>query len=114
MSPLNRAQRADEGVAIMRTLEAITPLAQIDPKVMMVFNPEAVARELAEINGVPVKVLRSKEQIAAMEEQQAEASQAAQLLEAAPVVGSTVKDLAQAQSLASAAPPQQAPAIFPA
>lgn len=114
VSPLNRAQRADEGVAIMRTLEAVTPLAQIDPRVMMVFDPEAVARELAEINGVPVKVLRSKEQIAAMEEAQAEAAQAQQLLAAAPVVGKTVRDLAQAQTLAGAAPSQQAPAIFPA
>lgn len=114
VSPLNRAQRADEGVAIMRTLEAVTPLAQIDPRVMMVFDPEAVARELAEINGVPVKVMRSKEQIAAMEEAKAQAAQAQQLLAAAPVVGKTVRDLAQAQSLASAAPPQQAPAIFPA
>ena len=114
VSPLNRAQRADEGVAIMRTLEAVTPLAQIDPRVMMVFDPEAVARELAEINGVPVKVMRSKDQIRAMEEAQAQAEQAQQLLAAAPVVGKTVRDLAQAQSLAGAAPPQQVPAIFPA
>lgn len=113
VSPLNRAQRADEGVAIMRTLEAVTPLAQVDPKVLMVFDPEAIARELAEINGVPVKVLRTKQQIAAIEEAQAQAAQAAQLLEAAPVVGKTVRDLAQAQSLAAAAPPQQTPAIFP-
>lgn len=114
VSPLNRAQRADEGVAIMRTLEAVTPLAQIDPKVMMLFDPEAVARELAEINGVPAKVMRSKEQIAAIEQAHAQAAQAQQLLAAAPVVGKTVRDLAQAQSLANAAPPQQAPAIFPA
>ena len=114
VSPLNRAQRADEGVAIMRTLEAVTPLAQIDPKVMMIFDPDAVARELADINGVPAKVMRSKEQVAAIEEAQAQAAQAQQLLAAAPVVGSTVKDLAQAQALAGAAPSQQSPAIFPA
>ena len=98
----------------MRTLEAVTPLAQIDPKVMMLFDPEAVARELADINGVPAKVLRSKEQIAAIEAAQAQAAQAQQLLAAAPVVGKTVKDLASAQSLAGSAPPQQAPALFPA
>jgi len=114
VSPLNRAQRADEGVAILNTLQAIAPLAQIDPKVMMIFNPEAVARELADINGVPAKVLRSPEQIQAMEDQQAEAAQAQQLLAAAPVASGVVKDLAQAQSLAGANPAQQAPAIFPA
>lgn len=114
VSPLNRAQRADEGVAILRTLESIAPLAQIDPAVMMVFDPEAVARELADINGVPMKVMRSREQIEAMQAQQVAQQQAAALLQAAPVVGKTMRDLAQAQTLAGAAPPQQSPNIFPA
>jgi len=114
VSPLNRAQRADEGVAIMNTLQAIAPLAQIDPKVMMIFDPEQVARELADINGVPAKVLRSPEDIKAMDDQAAQAAQAQQLLAAAPVASGVVKDLAQAQSLTGANPAQQAPGIFPA
>lgn len=114
VSPLNRAQRADEGVAILRTLESITPLAQIDPSVMQVFDPQAVARELAEINGVPQKVLRTPEQLEAMQARADAQQQAAALLQAAPVVGRTARDLAQAQSLASAAPPQQAPMSLPA
>ena len=114
VSPLNKAQRAEEGVAILRTLESVTPLAQIDPSVMSVFDPEAIARELADINGVPAKVIRSKEKIQAMKDQQAEASEAQALLQAAPVVSRSAKDLAQAQALAgSAAPNQQAPGIFP-
>jgi hypothetical protein len=113
VSPLNRAQRADEGVAIMNTLQAITPLAQIDPSVMSIFDPEQVARELADINGVPAKVMRSPEQMQAMKDQQAQAAQAQQLLAAAPVASGVVKDLAQAQSMAGANPAQQAPAIFP-
>lgn len=113
VSPLNRAQRAEDGVAIMRTLESVTPLAQIDPGVLDVFDPDAIVRELADINGVPAKVLRSREMVAQMKAQQAQAAQAQQLLAAAPVVSGTVRDLAQAQSLAAAAPAQQAPAIFP-
>jgi hypothetical protein len=112
-SPLNRAQRSDEGVAILRTLESIGPLAQIDPSVMMVFDPEAVARELADINGVPAKVMRTPDQIQAMKQQQASAAQAQQLLQAAPVVSSSMKDLAQAQSLAGNSPSQQTANIFP-
>jgi hypothetical protein len=114
VSPLNKAQRAEEGVAIMRTLESITPIAQIDPSVMMVFDPEGIARELAEINGVPAKIIRSPEQIKQLKDQQAQAQQAQNLLQAAPVVSSSMKDLAQAQALAgSANPNQQAPGIFP-
>jgi hypothetical protein len=114
VSPLNRAQRADEGVAILRTLESISPLAQIDPSVMMVFDPMLVARELADINGVPQKVLRSPEQIAEMQAEAAQAQQAQALLQAAPVIGKTTADLARAQSLAGAAPGQVAPQIFAA
>lgn len=114
VSPLNRAQRAEEGVAIMRTLESVTPLAQIDPSVLDVFDPQAIARELADINGVPAKVIRSEEQLDAIKAQKAQAQQAQALLQAAPVASGVVKDLAQAQSMAAAAPTQQAPAIFPA
>lgn len=113
VSPLNRAQRAEEGVAIMRTLEAITPLAQFDPNVLSVFDPMAIARELADINGVPQKVLRTEEQIEAMEAQKAQAAQAAALMQAAPIASGVVKDLAQAQSLTGAAPSQVLPAIMP-
>jgi hypothetical protein len=113
VSPLNKAQRADEGVAILNTLQAIAPLAQINPGVMDIFDPEAMARELADINGVPAKVLRTADQIAAMKNQQAQAAQAQQLLAAAPVASGVVKDLAQAQSMSGANPGQQAPAIFP-
>ena len=47
VSPLNRAQRAEEGVAILNTLQAISPLAQINPGVLDIFDPQMVARELA-------------------------------------------------------------------
>lgn len=114
VSPLNRAQRSEEGVAILRTLEAVAPLAQVDPKVMMIFDPEAMARELADINGVPAKVMRSAAKVKEMEGAQAQAAQAQQLLAAAPVASGVVKDLAQAQSLAGANPAQVAPNIFPA
>ena len=104
VSPLNRAQRAEEGVAILRTLEAVTPLAQFDPSVLMIFKPEEIARELAEINGVPAKILRSQEEIDQMKMQQAEAAQAQQLLEAAPVIAGSAKNLAETAALAGNQP----------
>lgn len=113
VSPLNRAQRAEEGVAIMQTLQAIAPLAQVDPSVLMVFNPQAIAREMADINGVPAKVLRTEEEVQALKDQEAQASQAQALLQAAPVVSTSIKDLAQAQAMAGSAPQGQLPGIFP-
>jgi hypothetical protein len=105
VSPLNRAQRADEGVAILRTLESVASLAQIDPSVMMVFDPMLIARELAEINGVPQKVLRTTEQVDEMKAAAEQAAQAQALLQAAPILGKTTADLARAQQLAGTEQP---------
>jgi hypothetical protein len=107
VSPLNRAQRAEDGVAIMRSLEAVAPIAQVDPKVMLVFNLPETAREIAEINGMPAKLLRTPEEIEEMEEEIGAQADMAQLLEAAPVAAQTAKTLAETQQLAS----QGAPAV---
>jgi hypothetical protein len=75
---------------------------------MMIFDPKAIARELAEINGVPMKVLRSQEQIEEMEMEQQQQAEAAQLLQAAPIVANSAKVLAETQALAG-----QVPAALP-
>ena len=105
VSPLNRAQRAEEGVAIMRTFESIAPMAQIDPRVLKAFDSVKAARELAEINGMPAKIIRSDEEIAAMDEQEQQQQSAAQLLEAAPIAAQTAKTLAETQQIASQGTP---------
>ena len=104
ISPLNRAQRAEDGVAILRTLESVTGLAQFDPDVLMVFDSKKIARELADINGVPAKVMRSEEEIIFMKDQQAQQQQLAQLLQAAPVVANSAKTLTETAALAGNQP----------
>jgi hypothetical protein len=99
-SELSRAQRAGEGVGILRTIEALAPLAQIDPGVLDVLDPDEMARTLAEINGVPPRAIRSPEDVAALKDQRAQAQQAQQALAAAPVAAGAAKDLAQAQAMA--------------
>lgn len=100
-SPLNRIQRAEDGIAILRTLESIAPLAQIDPTVMLAFDLAIAARELAEINGIPAKILRSLDEIAELKEQQAQMQQAQALLQAAPIAADTAKTMAETQAMAS-------------
>lgn len=97
-SPMRKAMRASEAIAISRTLEAIMPVAQVDPGVLDVFDMEATARELADINGYPIKGLRSPEAVMAMKEDRASKEQAAALLEAAPAVSSTAANLARMQA----------------
>lgn len=108
-SPLNQAQRAGVGVAIMQTIQSIAPLAQVDPGVMQIFDLEKAARMVAEINGMPESLQRTKEELAVIKQQAAQAAQAQQLLAAAPVAASSAKDFAQAQALAGSSPGQVAP-----
>jgi hypothetical protein len=113
-APLNLAQQAGAGVGIMQTIQAIAPLAQLTPEVMLIFDPVKAARELARINGVPNKVLRSEKEVDDLKAQQDQAQQAQQLLAAAPVAAGAAKDMAQAASLAASVPNQQAGQVVPA
>ena len=112
-SPLNLAQRASAGMGIMNTMQAVAPLAQLDKRVTMLFDAVAMARELADINGVPAHTMHSDEEIAQMQGAAQKAEQMQALLAAAPVAASAAKNFAQAGALAAAGPNQQAPAILP-
>lgn len=103
-SPLDRFQRAQEGAGIMQTFEQLTPWAQVDPNVFKVFNAERVAAVLAEINGAPLSVMNTPDELEAQRAQEAQAQQAQMLLEAAPVAGKTALDLAKAQAVSGAQP----------
>ena len=103
-SPLSRLMRSEDGVAILRTFEQLAPMAQADPTVYDVFDTDALPMELAEINGVPAKVLRSKAEIAKIREGRKQQMAMQQMLEAAPVAADAAKSLAEAAATASSVP----------
>lgn len=107
VSPLNRVQRADEGVAIMRTAEAAGIIAQFDPRALKAYDWIQAVRELGEINGVPAKLKLSDEEINESDSQDQAMAEMSQLLGAAPVAAQTAKTMVETQQLAS----QGAPAI---
>lgn len=98
-SPMSRMQRAEELVGVQRTMELLTPFAQINPEVMDIFDPDALAQLTAEVSGVPMPVLRSPDEVTALREQRAQQQQMAQMAEVAPQMAGAVKDIAQAQAL---------------
>lgn len=104
VSPLNRLQKSEDGIGILRTLEAAAPLAQIDQSIMDTLDPEQSLRILADVNGMPSKALRSPKRVAALREGRAQQQEMQQALAAAPVAASAAKDLAAAQQLARQAP----------
>lgn len=103
-SPLARLQRSEEGVAILRTIEAVTPLAQIDPRAIRRINADKTLQILAEINGAPAEMLYSDDELAAMDDADAQAIDTQTMIEAAPVAASSAKALMEAAALASQQP----------
>lgn len=98
-SPMSRMQRAEELVGVQRTMELLTPFAQMNPDVMDIFDPDALAQLTAEVSGVPTSVLRSQDDVNALRQQRAQAQQAQQMAEMAQPVAGAIKDIAQAQAL---------------
>lgn len=101
-SPLAIAQRAAEGENLMRAVSIISPIAQINPGVMDVFNSEEIVRWAASITHTPQKLLLTKEQMAELRQQQAQAQQqqvqenkdalnAKRNMEAGKMIGSMMK-----------------------
>ena len=113
-SPLSRAREAEAGVAILRTFEQLTPLAQFaGPSVFKRFNVDAISSELARLNGMPSKLLYTDDEMQEIDAADAQQAELQQLLQAAPVAASAAKDIAQASSLAGSSPNQVLPAIMP-
>ena len=102
-SPLARALRAEEGTAIMNTVQDIGVMSQIDPSVKQLVDMHEAAREMALIRGCPAKLLRSEEEVEALMQHAADQQQQAQAAQAAPGLSMSAKNLAQAAQAASQA-----------
>lgn len=95
-SPLNRAMRAGEGTAVLQWLQQIAAISQFDQRVGRIVNGEEAARLLADIGSVPTTVLRTRDELAAQDQAEAQQQQMQQILDAAPVAASAAKDLSEA------------------
>ncbi|MBI1406163.1 MAG: phage head-tail adapter protein [Caulobacter sp.] len=95
-SPLARAQKSDEGVAILRLLEDAAAVGQFDPAAARMIKGPETLRRLAEIRGAPAELLHSDEEMAALAEQQDQAARLQTLLAAAGQAAGVAKDAAAA------------------
>lgn len=105
-SPLSRAQKAGEGVAILRTLEQAGPILQADPSAAVIFQGKGVQliRTLGDVNGVPPILLNTDEEIAALKESNDQQQELESMLAAAPVAAGAAKSIAEANALMSRSP----------
>jgi len=101
-SPITRAQKAGEGIAVLRTIEAAAAIAQVDPKAINTLNGPEMLRILADAQGLPAKAMRSKQEVDAMSAGQDQQAQMGQMLEGASVAADSARSLAQAQAYSQA------------
>lgn len=98
-SPLAKARRAGDALAITRSLEIGGVAAQLDPDAILVMDVPEAYREICDINGVPAKVMRSKEDVEALKQQRQQQQLLAAAAEMAPGMAGAAKDVAQAEQI---------------
>lgn len=96
-SPIRRAQEADNGTAVLRVLQSATALQAFDPSVKNKINASRTLDILGEVWGAPAEMFNTPEEKASMDMNDQQAQQAQLMLQAAPVIGKSAKDLAAAQ-----------------
>jgi hypothetical protein len=98
-SPLAKAMRAQDGLAIVRTLEVLPAAIAVDPRARHAVKITESMRELADINGMPAKLVRSLEEIGAIDAQEREQAAAAAAASVAPEMSQAALNAAKAQQI---------------
>ena len=99
ISPISRAQRATQGEDVLRLMELIAPLADLDPGVWDNFDADNLARIGAErLYNVPVGTLRSPDEVAERRAQREEQDAQANELGNIQAGAAAAKDLSSAIS----------------
>jgi len=104
VSPLAMAQRGTERAAVLQLIGDIVPLAQIDPRALDILNVPRAGQVLGRAGHVPMEVLNSPSEIAAMEKARADMAAQAASIEQMGTAATAARDNAQALSIMRGAP----------
>lgn len=99
-NPLAQMARAESVQKSMRYIEALVPLANVEPGVLDAIDGDAMARGMAEEIGVKASYLRTPERVAEIRAKREEEKQAAINAELLTATAGASKDFAQAGALA--------------
>jgi len=93
-SPLATAARAEKSLSIQRTVAQVTPLAQLKPEVLDIFDFDDMAKTIAQSNSLDNTSINSAEIVEALREQRAQQQALMAAAQNAPGVAGAVKDIA--------------------
>jgi hypothetical protein len=97
VSPAAKAQVARKGINIRRFTEELLPLAQVDPSIMDAIHPDRYVEQMAIIQDVSRKVLRTPEELEEIRAQRSEQQQAATMAAVAEPASNALKNVATAR-----------------
>lgn len=98
-SPINIMQKSGEAAAAASLINDVVPLAQLYPPILDNIDFDEYAKIMREARGAPAKMFRDEVEVAFMRDAQAKQQQMQQLVEAAPNVARSIKDVAQAEAI---------------
>jgi len=92
-SPLSRAQRAEEAAGLMRTVETALNVVNVtqNPEPLDFFDWDTIIPEVAKIQGVPVRWMKSMDSVMAVRQSRAEQAQQQTMIQAAPGAAAMMK-----------------------
>lgn len=96
-SPLARAQRMEDIKAINNTIMMIAPVAEAIPEALDKINADVFVDEVAKINNVPPKMIRSEEEVGKLRQARAEQQQAIAQLQMAQGAADVAKTGSEAK-----------------
>jgi len=99
VSPAARAQKMEKGVTIQGFIEAMTVLSQIDKNALDVLDVDQAAAEIAKLNDVPRKIIRSPEDIEKVRQLRKEEEDTERETMLAKEGAGAIKDLAAANQM---------------
>jgi Bacteriophage head to tail connecting protein len=103
-NPLSAMAKAEEAGRTMRFVEVLTPWGNLDNGAVFDYiDTDELVPGLADAIGVPARYVRSKEQVAAMRGERADAEQAAAGIDALGTAAGAFKDIAQGNAISEAA-----------
>lgn len=92
-SPLSRAQKAEETAGLMRTVEHTLSIVNVtqNPAPLDHFNWDVIIPEISQTQGVPLRWMRSIDQVQSIREGRAQEMETQQAIQAAPAAAALVK-----------------------
>jgi hypothetical protein len=100
-APINLLQKASTALAAKRFVESIVPLSQFDPNLMLRLDLNEYVKIMKEAEGVKAALVRSDKEYEALLAEKDRQQQIAQMVAAAPDISGSIKNIAEAQSVAA-------------